>query len=168
MTEAKPQHPATVPQLATQQAQQSFLACFAETGSTGAACLASGIPVGTVDSWESRDTQGFKSRKAEVLQLALGKIEAEITRRGVDGIEKKMFNTKGELTGSTWQYSDNLLMFRAKRLDPEYRDNPRLQQANAAPSHTVINIIVPEGAKVKGQVVEGESRPVEEGQQDGV
>ena len=65
--------------------------------------------------------------------------------------------------GTYEQYSDNLLMFRAKRLDPEYRDNPKINQGNSAPSQTVINIIVPPGAKLKGQVVEGESRELPEG-----
>ena len=54
------------------------------------------------------------------------KCEAEIDRRAFEGIEKRFFNTKGEITGSTWQYSDNLAMFRVKKLEPSYRENAQL------------------------------------------
>ena len=58
--------------------------------------------------------------------------------------------------------SDILLMFKAKAEMPEkYRELRDGQVGSAVPAKTVINIIVPEGYKAKGQVVEGESRPVE-------
>jgi len=85
---------------------------------------APGVPLHTVEHWFTNDTQGFKKRRALADRIALGVVEAAIHLRGVEGIEKPIFNTKGERTGSILQYSDNLLMFRAKRLDPEYKDNP--------------------------------------------
>ena len=94
--------------------------------------------------------------------MALGKLDAEINRRAIEGVDHPVIY-KGEITTTYKEYSDNLLMFRAKRLDPEYRDNPKTNTGSGGPSHTVINIIVPEGYKPKGQVVEGESREIPEG-----
>ena len=133
-----------VEQSQTDHQQQLFLDAFAASGSVGEACLATGVSVGTVDSWGSRDTHGFKSRMAEAGQLALGYYEREIRRRAVEGVEKLIFNTKGERIGSTWQYSDNLLMFRVKRLDPEYKDNYDPRPATA-PIVTQIVINWPPG-----------------------
>lgn len=153
----------SVSQLATQHAQDSFLASFAESGSVGAACIASGVPVGTVDSWESRDTQDFKRRKAEMVQIALGRIEAEITRRAIEGVDHPVIH-QGVITATYKQYSDNLLMFRAKRLDPEYRDNPRLQQQTGSPAVTKIIINLAPGVEMpREMIVEAtEFREVEE------
>lgn len=148
----------------TKQRQEAFLVAFSESGSVGAACIASGVPVGTVDSWENKDFQGFKKRKVDAGQVFLGKVEAEINRRAIDGVEKKYFNTKGELTGSTIQYSDNLLMFRAKRLDPEYRDNPRINQQPGAVAVTKITINLAPGVEPPAEVIEAtEFHEVEDG-----
>ena len=68
------------------------------------------------------DSYGFKKRKAWAAQMALGKLEAEIKRRGVESIDHPVIY-KGEITNTYKDYSDNLLMFRTKRLDPEYRDS---------------------------------------------
>ena len=59
---------------------------------------------------------GFKKRKAAAAQLFLGKVEAEINRRAIDGVDHPVIH-QGVVTGTYKQYSDNLLMFRAKRLD---------------------------------------------------
>ena len=54
-------------------------------------------------------------------------IEAEIVRRGVKGYKEPIIY-KGQVTGYVRRFSDNLLMFRAKRMDPAYKDsyNPAL------------------------------------------
>ena len=151
--------------------QQLWLEAFAKCGSIGEACAATGIPVPTAEHWASVDSYGFKRRKAWAAQMALGKLEAEIHRRGVEGVEKKYFNTKGELTGSTIQYSDNLLMFRTKRtkrLDPEYRDNySDKPESGAAPvTQIIINLApgVEMPAEVEGQTQYREVRPAAEGE----
>ena len=69
-----------------------------------------------------RDLHGFKKRKGWAGQHALGLIEAEIDRRGRIGIDIPVF-WRGQRVDTVKEYSDNLLMFRAKRLDPAYKDN---------------------------------------------
>ena len=108
--------------MATWEAQETFLQYFSESASVGAACIASRVAVGTVDSWGSRDTHGFKKRKALAGELFLGRVEAEINRRAIEGVDHPVIH-QGVITDTYKQYSDNLLMFRAKRLDPEYRDS---------------------------------------------
>lgn len=49
------------------------------------------------------------------------RLELEADRRAVEGVEKPVFY-QGEVCGHVREYSDNLLMFRLKRLDPGYRD----------------------------------------------
>lgn len=155
--------------------QELFLAAFQQHGIAAVAAEETGIPIGTVDYWRTQDTQGFKRRKALADRSALGVVEKEIHRRAIEGIEKPIYY-KGERVDTIMEYSDNLLMFRAKRLDPEYRDNLKQQQVNSGPAHTVINIIVPPGgdprgleklkAEPRGQVVEGKSREVEDDEKE--
>jgi len=118
--------------------QDLFLASYAKHGIVGLAASESGIPIGTVDYWLSNDTQGFKTRKADADRLALGIVEAEIHRRAVLGADKPIIY-QGRITGSYKDWSDNLLMFRAKRLDPAYKDNYQ-PATTAGSSLTQINI----------------------------
>jgi len=112
----------TATQLQSWMRQQLWLEAFAACGSIGEACADTGIPVPTAEHWDTVDSYGFKKRKGWAAQMALGKLEKEINRRGVEGIDHPVIH-QGVITDTYKQYSDNLLMFRAKRLDPEYRDN---------------------------------------------
>lgn len=53
--------------------------------------------------------------------VTLSHLEAECDRRGRIGFKKGVWHN-GELVGTETVFSDNLLMFRTKRLDPQYRD----------------------------------------------
>lgn len=53
-------------------------------------------------------------------------IRDEVRRRGVDGWDEPVFQ-RGELVGHIRKYSDTLLLAEAKRRDPSYRDNARLE-----------------------------------------
>jgi hypothetical protein len=117
------------------QRQELYLDALARTGSSGAASKESGVPVATARSWDFNDTHQFKRRREMALERFMGKVEAEINRRGVEGWDEPLHH-KGQLTGDVVRrYSDNLLMFRAKRLDPAYKDNHQPQQDS-----TVVNI----------------------------
>ena len=118
--------------------QDMFLEAYARHGIVGAAAAECGIPLGTIESWVLADTQGFKTRKAESEQLAMGVLESELHRRAVTGSDKPIIY-KGTITGYYKEWSDNLLMFRLKRLNPEYKDN--YQVPASTPTHaTQINI----------------------------
>lgn len=65
----------------------------------------------------------FLERWEEANEVYLETLEREADRRAVQGIDKPLAY-KGEIFGHTKEYSDNLLMFRMKRLAPDrYRDN---------------------------------------------
>ena len=83
--------------------------------------------------------------RLEAAQIALGHYEKEIRRRAIEGVDHPVIH-QGVITATYKQYSDNLLMFRAKRLDPEYRDNPRVLPGAPVPAITQINIHLPPGA----------------------
>ena len=134
--------------------QQLWLEAFAKCGSIGEACAITDIPVPTAEHWDTVDYYGFKRRKAWAAQMALGKVETEINRRAIEGVDHSVIY-KGEITTTYKEYSDNLLMFKAKRLDPLYRDNYDDRTRENVPAVTVINIIVPPGAEPPQQVVEG-------------
>lgn len=155
--------------------QELFLAAFSLIGSVGAASIDTGIPVATVESWESHDTHGFKKRLTDAKVLVLGQYDREIHRRGIEGIDHPVIH-QGVITDHYKQYSDNLLMFRAKRLDPEYRDNPppvtddSAKQALEAMTRAVVqfnqtNIVINQAAgsdNTAASIIDALSKPVEE------
>ena len=94
--------------------------------------------------------------------MALGTLEAEIHRRAVEGVDHPVIH-QGVITTTFKQYSDNLLMFKAKRLDPQYRDNYSDKPESGAAPVTQIVINLAPGVTMPGQIVEGESREIPEG-----
>jgi hypothetical protein len=62
--------------------------------------------------------------------LRLDVVRDEIRRRAVDGWDEPVYQ-RGELAGYIHRQSDLLLIFEAKRLDPAYRDNARLELTGA-------------------------------------
>ena len=64
----------------------------------------------------------YKAAFEQAQEMALGVINSEIVRRGAKGYKEPVFY-QGKVCGHVRKFSDNLLMFRAKRLDPLYRDN---------------------------------------------
>ena len=148
--------------------QQLWLEAFKQSGSVGEACETAGIPVPTAEAWADRDMYGFKTRKAAAAQAFMGKVEAEINRRAIEGIDHPVIY-KGEITATYREYSDNLLMFRAKRLDPEYRDSYNPPPSQSPPITKIIinlapGVTWPDGSPPPGEV-EGEHWDIPEGQE---
>ena len=106
--------------------QEGFLAAYVASGRLYLSAAESGSSVGAHEKWVSMDTWGYQKRYAAAQQEYLETIVSELSRRAFDGTEKKFFNSKGEFTGSTTQYSDILGMFLVKQRDPSYRDNVTL------------------------------------------
>jgi hypothetical protein len=140
------------------QRQELYLDALARTGSSGAASEESGVPVATARSWDFNDTHSFKRRREMALERFMGKVEAEIERRAIEGIDEPVY-WRGQRVDTIKKYSDNLLMFRAKRLEPAYKDNYQPQQAS-----TTINItrtvIEVRDYRNQGVAIEGSSREI--------
>ena len=102
--------------------QERVLGAIQRTGTMHSAAIAAGLTVWAVDRWVTTDLYSFKKRREMALQIYDDMLDAEIDRRGVEGVDKPVIY-KGEITGTYKEYSDNLLMFRRKQRDPSYRDN---------------------------------------------
>ncbi len=109
----------------TKNRKKKFLEVLAETGSmTAAARASSGVHIkgphyGLQTFYdEMRRDPNFAYAVELAKTEALGKVEAEIMRRGVEGYLRPIFQ-KGELVGHEPVYSDNLLLRLAERLHPQ-------------------------------------------------
>mgnify|MGYP001112074596 CR=1 FL=1 len=83
-------------------------------------------------------------------ERSLATIESEIIRRAVEGYEEPVFY-QGKQVSAVRKYSDNLLMFLAKRRDPNYRDNNQTQIGiwGADGSQVAVNFSIPRPERKK-------------------
>lgn len=106
--------------------QATFLKSYIESGGmVGKSAEAAGVETATVRYWAKNDPvfeEAYENAKFDTLSV----IEDEIIRRGVHGYQRPVFY-KGKLMDHATEYDSNLIIFRAKKLDPSYRDN---QQTN--------------------------------------
>ena len=121
-----------------------------------------------MERWKRTDVYGFNKRLALAEREYLEKLEAEADRRGVEGVDHPVIH-KGIITDTYKQYSDNLLMFRMKRLQPEYRENystPNKDQ-QVAVTKIIINLapgVEPPPGALDGQTSYREAPPATEGE----
>lgn len=113
----------TAAQVTTWTNQESFLSHYSQSGAIYRSSALAGVSPRTFERWLETDNVGFQKRYEQAQAAFLEAKVLEIDRRAFDGTEKNFYNSKGEFTGSTTVYSDNLAMFRVKKLDPSYRDN---------------------------------------------
>jgi hypothetical protein len=105
-----------------EEAKKRFLFHFARHGIFLTAAAQAGKHRNRVYEWldEKSPTydEKFKADFEDCKRQLIEKLEFEADRRAVEGIRKPVFY-KGQIVGETWEYSDRLLMFRLKALDPE-------------------------------------------------
>ncbi len=104
----------------------TFFAELARTDHVGAALRASGLAHRTVYAWKDTDPE-FAQRWQEARELFADHLEAEATRRAVEGTKKGVWH-QGVCVGNEQQYSDSLLalMLKAKRAR-EYGDKSKME-----------------------------------------
>ena len=112
----------TAAQARTWKRQEMFLAAYSNCGAINVSAAAAGHSVEAYYYWVSTDHYMFQKRLELAKVKYLEKMEIEMDRRGLEGVDHPVIY-KGEVTDTYKVYSDNLLMFRAKKLDPSYRDN---------------------------------------------
>ncbi|WP_461365396.1 hypothetical protein [Candidatus Darwinibacter acetoxidans] len=110
-------------------------------GQVGKSCRLAGISHQTHYNWLANDPD-YKAAYALAQERSLDVIEQEIIRRGVKGWKEPIIY-QGKVTGHVRRYSDNLLMFLAKRRDPLYRDNPQLALGLKAGGDIRVHLNVP-------------------------
>lgn len=98
-----------------------FLAALARTGIVKYACDETGIDRST--AYRAKLTDGdFSDSWNEAVEIATEALEIEARRRAHDGVEKPIFY-QGAQCGSVREYSDTLLIFTLKALNPaKYRE----------------------------------------------
>jgi hypothetical protein len=104
----------------------AFLAAFEQTGMITAAAKAAKIHRDTAYRERQRN-EDFALAWAEIEEHTTELMEAEAVRRGVEGVERPVFQGGVEV-GTIRQYSDTLLIFMLKSRKPHvYRDNVQVE-----------------------------------------
>lgn len=95
------------------------------------AAPAAGYSVPAVYKWRKLDDE-FASAWADAdeigTEVQIANLQAEIDRRAMEGVEEPVFYL-GQKVGHIRKFSDSLLMFRMKKLDPSYRDSVNLNHS---------------------------------------
>jgi hypothetical protein len=113
--------------------KRKWLATFAMTGNVRLSCKAVGICESTAYNWRKDPDTPFAAALEVARRMACDRIEAEIFRRGHDGVEQPVYQN-GRLVGTTREYSDTLLIFFAKGLMPErYRERHEVTGPGGGP-----------------------------------
>ena len=126
--------------------QERFLEAFKECCRISEAAKAIGLTYWAVRQWVDADKYSFNKRFAAAELVYVEKLEAEIDRRALEGIDHPVVY-QGKITAHFKEYSDNLLMFRTKKLRPDYRDNV-VKDVPETPITTQIVINLPPGFKL--------------------
>jgi len=107
-----------------------FIEKLAEHGIVGQAAKAASLHshngcIATFYRERERDPE-FARQWEEALLQARYAVEAELHRRAVEGVEEPVFYLGKEI-GTITRYSDQLLLARIRKLDPEYRPAQRIE-----------------------------------------
>jgi AcrR family transcriptional regulator len=98
-----------------------FLKAFADRGIVTYSAKAAGVDASTVYR-HIKESERFKSLYEQAEEASLGKLEAEMIRRGRDGVKKPVYQG-GKKVGYMQEYSDTLLIFALKSRAPhKYRE----------------------------------------------
>jgi hypothetical protein len=105
----------------TKRLDNRFFGAIATGQTVSAAALVSGYSRRAVYDWRAA-AEAFRERWDEAVAMAIERMEAEADRRAVKGTLEPVFY-KGTECGHVRRYSDTLLIFRLKALDPKkYRE----------------------------------------------
>ncbi len=134
----------------TEQRRRIFIETLQATGSMCAAARAatpwSRGEKGGLESCRDlmRRDPTFALEVEEARDAALGRVEAEIVRRAVEGVQRPIFQ-KGELVGHEPVYSDHLLLRLAQRLDPSsWTDRQKVEHSGRV-EHAAVMLQVTAG-----------------------
>ena len=115
----------TADQFNTWNLQERFLEAYADCGGIYKAAALAGCSARAWENWNRADVFGIQNRFQSAQARYLEKMEIEADRRALDGVNQDIFYQRDKI-GTKTIYSDNLLMFRMKKLDPSYRENAQL------------------------------------------
>lgn len=131
----------------TEERKATFLKVLADTGSIYAAARAA-TPhsrnrqggYSTFRHLAARDPE-FNAAVAEAKAHALGRLEAEMVRRAVEGTPRPIYQ-QGQLVGYETQHSDNLLMFALRALAPATYNDKRQVEIKGDLNHRHVGLMI--------------------------
>lgn len=146
----------------TERRKQVFLAELARHGIRARAARAASPRAssryGAIQTFvdeRNRDPE-FARQWEEAMEIAKADIEAEIYRRAQEGWEEPVYAGKyrEKIVGTMTKYSDALLMFRAKRMIPEYRESSQVSVNGRVTHNLDAGVLGDAVAKVAVQMAE--------------
>jgi hypothetical protein len=110
----------------TKKKRERFLELLRETGLVAKSAAAVGIAKVTIDRYRKKDKE-FGEAVVQAIEEYRDKLEAELTRRAVEGVETPVFGNLGPGLGTgevghVRKYSDKLLLELVKKHIPGFRD----------------------------------------------
>jgi hypothetical protein len=121
-------------------AQKKFLASFSKNANVLLATKAAKVHRSTIYEWLEKD-ETFSILYNQAKEDAKDVIKAEVKRRGHDGWNEDVYQL-GKFAGRVRKYSDTLLIFHAKMLMPEYRDQSKLDVNAQVTTHGAGSLIL--------------------------
>ena len=109
--------------------KRMFLRILAQTGQVTEAAYAVGYTDTTTVLKFRREDEAFAEEWDNALEAAKHVLEAEAIRRAREGVLEPVYY-KGDIVGYKTNYSDPLLMFVLRKLDPAYRDTGQRGDTN--------------------------------------
>lgn len=133
----------------TARKEQTFLTKLAATGNVTEACEA--VDLTRSSAYARRaELPDFSTAWDDVVSQYAETLEREADRRAVEGSVRDVYY-QGVVVGQERQYSDTLLMFRLKKLDPNgYRE--RIQQQLTGDEGGAIQVNVTHNVVRRGDV----------------
>jgi len=105
-------------------AKEQFLLFVARSGQLVSSAAQTGVSSQTIRNHREADP-AFDERVKDAVERYRDSVDAEIKRRGIDGIEEPVFY-QGVVVGWLRRYSDALALAHAKAHDPRYRERTQL------------------------------------------
>ncbi len=102
--------------------KRAWLRAFVETASVGFAARVAGVHRSTHRAPGWGDVPLFQAAYKRAKTMCIETFEDEAVRRAIEGLTRETGWYQGEAGGTLTEYSDNLLMFILKKLDPSYRE----------------------------------------------
>lgn len=133
----------------TQKAKALFLKCLAETGNISKSAEAAGKSRSAFYALRENDA-AFSADWNCALEIGTDALEDEAIRRGLEGIEKPVYQSK-TLVGHVREYSDRMLVMMLKARRPEkFADTQSARDAakgEGASDDTRIHIYLPDNGR---------------------